>query len=89
MLLFWFWLYQFRVAQQYPELLNILCQETSAAAPGKRNSDKPKKYRPPCDGGFATVNLHKSAISALHEYIDGLPVENHSRICSLVSGVFN
>ena len=36
-----------------------------------------------------TVNLHRSAVSAFHEYIDGLPVGKHPRICSLVSGVFN
>ena len=34
----------------YPELLN-LCQGTSAAAPGTRNSDTPKKYCPSIDGG--------------------------------------
>ena len=30
-----------------------------------------------------------SAVSAFHEYIDGLPIGKHPRICSLVSGVFN
>ena len=38
---------------------------------------------------YRTINLHGSAISAFHEYIDGLPVGKHPRICSLVSGVFN
>ena len=38
---------------------------------------------------YKTINLNRSAISAFHDYIDGLPVEKHSRICSLVSGVFN
>ena len=52
-----------------PRTLKPLCQETSTAAPGKRNSDKPKKYCPPCDGGFATVNLHRSAISVLRELL--------------------
>ena len=33
-----------------PRTLKPLCQGTSAAAPGKRNSDKPKKYCPPIDG---------------------------------------
>ena len=34
-----------------PRTLKPLCQGTSAAAPGTRNSDKPKKYCPPIDGG--------------------------------------
>ena len=38
---------------------------------------------------YRTKNLHMSAIFAFHEYIDGLPVGKHSRIFSLVSGVFN
>ena len=38
---------------------------------------------------YRTINLHRSAIFAFHEYIDGLPVGKHPRICSLVSGVFN
>ena len=38
---------------------------------------------------YRTINLHRSAISAFHEYIDGLPVEKHPQICPLVSGVFN
>ena len=38
---------------------------------------------------YRTINLHRSAISAFHEYIDGLPAGKHPRICSLVSGVFN
>ena len=38
---------------------------------------------------YRTINLNRSAISAFHDYIDGLPVEKYSRICSLVSGVFN
>ena len=36
-----------------------------------------------------TINLHRSAISVFHEYVDGLPVGKCPRICSLVSGVFN
>lgn len=34
-----------------PRPLKSLCQGTSAAATGKRNSNKPKKYSPPIDGG--------------------------------------
>ena len=37
-----------------PRTLKPLCQGTSAAAPGKRNSDKSKKYCPPIDGGELT-----------------------------------
>ena len=35
------------------------------------------------------MNLHGSVLLAFHEYIDRLPVGEHPRICSLVSGVFN
>ena len=38
---------------------------------------------------YRIINLHRPAISEFHEYIDGLPVGKHSRICSLVSAVFN
>ena len=38
---------------------------------------------------YRTINLHMSAISAFHEYINGLLVGKHPRICSLVYGVFN
>ena len=34
-----------------PRTLKPLCQGTSAAATGKTNSDKLKKYCPPIDGG--------------------------------------
>ena len=34
-----------------PRTLKYLFQGTSATAPGKRNSDKPKRYCPPIDGG--------------------------------------
>ena len=157
---------------EYPTMVlrsfKPMCQGTSAAAPGTRDSDKPKKYCPPIDGGevndtsgfvgfrktllcegisentshiitnsrrkgtlsnyesawrkwsswcfkrkidpfqapvkdiiecltflfnygneYRTINLHWSAISAFHEYIDGLPVEKHPWICSLVSVVYN
>ena len=33
--------------------------------------------------------MQRPAISEFHEYIDCLPVGKHSRICSLVSAVFN
>ena len=35
------------------------------------------------------MNLHRSSVSAFREYIYGLLVGKHPRICSLVSGVFN
>ena len=38
---------------------------------------------------YRTTNLHRSAISTFCECIDGFPVEKHSRISSLVSGLFN
>ena len=38
---------------------------------------------------YRTINLNRSAISAFHDHIDDLPVKKHSRICSLVSAVFN
>ena len=34
-----------------PRTLKPLCQGTSAAAPGTRNSEKPQKYCPPIDAG--------------------------------------
>ena len=33
--------------------------------------------------------MHRPGVSAFHEYIDGLPVGKHPRICTLVSGVFS
>ena len=38
---------------------------------------------------YRTINNYRSAISAFHDYIQGKPVEEHPRICSLVAGVFN
>ena len=38
---------------------------------------------------YRTINSHKSAISAFHEYNGGLLVGKHPRICSLVSGELN
>ena len=38
---------------------------------------------------YRTINLHRSAISAFHEYIDGLAAGKYPRICSLASGLFN
>ena len=42
-----------------------------------------------CGNEYRTINLHRLAISAFHEYVDGLPVGKHPGICSLISGVFN
>ena len=38
---------------------------------------------------YYTVNSHRSAISAYHEYIDGKPVGQHPLVCSALKGVFN
>ena len=35
------------------------------------------------------TNAEILAISAFHEYNDGLPVGKHHLVCSLVSGVFS
>ena len=40
----------FEYPAMVPRTLKHLCQETSAAVPGTRNSGKPKKYCPPIDG---------------------------------------
>ena len=37
---------------------------------------------------YRAINLHRSAISAFHEYIHGLHLGKHPKICSFVSGVF-
>ena len=36
-----------------------------------------------------TINSHRSAISAYHNYVDGKPVGQHPRVCALLTGVFN
>ena len=41
-----------------PRTLKPLCQGTSAAAPRKRNPDKPKKSYPPTDCGELTDTSH-------------------------------
>ena len=38
---------------------------------------------------YRTINSHRSAISAYHDYVDGKPVEKHPRVCALLTGVFN
>lgn len=38
---------------------------------------------------YRTIGCHRSAISAFHEKVDGLPIGQHPDVCSLVSGVFN
>ena len=38
---------------------------------------------------YRTINNYRSAISAFHDHIQGKPVGEHPRICSLVAGVFN
>ena len=38
---------------------------------------------------YRTITNYRSAISAFHDYIQGKPVEEHPRICSLVADVFN
>jgi integrase len=37
---------------------------------------------------YSTINLHRSAISALHEELEGLPVGQHSLIKKIMTGVF-
>lgn len=39
--------------------------------------------------GYSYIGLHRSAISAFHEPIEGITVGKHPRVCSLMSGVFN
>lgn len=36
-----------------------------------------------------TINCHRSAISAYHDFCDGKPVGKHLRVCALLGGVFN
>ena len=38
---------------------------------------------------YRTVCTHRSAISALHNNIEGRPVEEHPQVSSLITGVFN
>ena len=38
---------------------------------------------------YRTINNYRFAISAFHDHIQGKPVGEHPRICSLVAGVFN
>ena len=38
---------------------------------------------------YRTINNHRSAISAYHEHVDGMPVGKNHLVCSLLTGVFN
>ena len=38
---------------------------------------------------YRTINNYRSVISAFHDPIQGKPLGEHPRICSLVAGVFN
>ena len=38
---------------------------------------------------YGNINNYRSAISAFHDHIQGKPVGEHPKICSLVAGVFN
>ena len=41
--------------------------------------------------GYAywSINCYRSAISSFHEKIEGLPVKQHPKVCTLLTGVFN
>ena len=43
------------------------------------------------DSGFQyrTIDCHRSAISAYHDYVDNEPVGQHPHVCALLKGVFN
>ena len=38
---------------------------------------------------YRTINSHRSAILAYHDYVDGKPAGKHPRVCDLLTGVFN
>ena len=38
---------------------------------------------------YRTVNAHRSAISAYHNFINGEPIGKHPKICPLLTGIFN
>ena len=38
---------------------------------------------------YQTVNAHRSAISAYHNFINGKPIEKHPKVCALLTGIFN
>ena len=38
---------------------------------------------------YRTINSHRSAISAYHDYVDGKPFGKHLRVYALLIGVFN
>jgi len=37
---------------------------------------------------YSTINLHRSAVSALHEEVEGMPVGQHNLIKKIMTGVF-
>ena len=41
------------------------------------------------DFEYRSINVHRSAISAYHEPIDGFKVGKHPKVCALLGGVFN
>ena len=36
-----------------------------------------------------TINNHRSSISAFHKQVQGKPIREHPRVCTLVGGTFN
>ena len=38
---------------------------------------------------YRTIGCHRSAISAVHNYVDGKLVGQHPEVCALVSEIFN
>ena len=38
---------------------------------------------------YSTINSHRSAISAYHEFVDNQSVGQHPKVCKLLTGVFN
>ena len=38
---------------------------------------------------YKTINSYRSAISAYHEHINGIPVEKNPKICAFLAWVFN
>ena len=39
--------------------------------------------------GYSSINSHRSAISAYHVDIDNNPIEQHPRVSTLITGIFN
>jgi len=38
---------------------------------------------------YSSIGTHRSAISAYHDLIDGLAIGKHSRVCALMTSIFN